>query len=256
MARLRDGHVRCRSHELDADALASLVADGLAVVDGAAPRSPDASVRRVRRTSARKLREEVVPGLGEDRLGVELHAVDRELAVAQAHHDAVLGLRGDLEAVGHESRATTSEWYRVAVSGSGEAGEHAGAAVADLGGLAVHHLLGPHDLAAVDLADALVAEAHAEHRDPRSPKSRIASFESPASSGRPGPGEIEHRVGLERPHLVEGERVVAVDHGLGAELTQVLDEVVDERVVVVDHQHPGRPLTLDGTGTVAPARPG
>ena len=30
--------------------------------------------------------------LGEDRLGVELHALDRELAVAQAHHQAVVGL--------------------------------------------------------------------------------------------------------------------------------------------------------------------
>ena len=46
----------------------------------------------------------------------------------------------------------------------GQAGEHAGAAVVDQRRLAVHHLRRPHDLAAEHLADALVAEAHAEHR--------------------------------------------------------------------------------------------
>jgi hypothetical protein len=30
-----------------------------------------------------------------------------------------------------------------------------------------------------------------------------------------------------------------MDDGLGPQLTEILDEVVDERVVVVDHQDPG-----------------
>ena len=58
----------------------------------------------------RKLREEVVAALGQDRLGVELHALDGEVPVAQAHDDAVVGLGGDLEQSGTESRSTTSEW--------------------------------------------------------------------------------------------------------------------------------------------------
>ena len=45
----------------------------------------------------------------------------------------------------------------------GQAGEHALAVVADQRGLAVHDLRGPHHLPAEDLADALVAEADAEH---------------------------------------------------------------------------------------------
>ena len=72
---------------------------------------------------------------------------------------------------------------------------------------------------------------------PRSPKCRIAAFESPASDGRPGPGEIEHDVGAERVHLVERHRVVAVHDRLRAQLTEVLHEVVDERVVVVDDEN-------------------
>src|SRR5262249_40602336 len=68
--------------------------------------------------------QERVPRLGEDRLGVELHAFDRQLAVAESHHEPVLALRGgggggDGGAGGTESRSTTSEWYLVAVIGFG-----------------------------------------------------------------------------------------------------------------------------------------
>ena len=69
-------------------------------------------------------------GFGEDRLGVELHALDRELAVAQAHHQAVLRLGAHLEHVGH---GVALDDERV-VAGGGERGrearEHAAAVVA------------------------------------------------------------------------------------------------------------------------------
>ena len=43
--------------------------------------------------------EEVVSAHGEDRLGMELHTLHRVLAVSQSHHDTVVGLGGDVEAV-------------------------------------------------------------------------------------------------------------------------------------------------------------
>ena len=102
--------------------------------------------------------------LGEDRLGMELHTFDRELAVAQPHHETVLGLGAHLEHVGY---GVTLDDERV-VSGRGErsgnVAEHALAVVRDLRRLAVHHLRRAHDLAAEELADALVTEAHAQHR--------------------------------------------------------------------------------------------
>ena len=55
--------------------------------------------------------------------------------------------------------------------------------------------------------------------------------------GTARPGADEDAVGVERVDLVEGERVVAVHDGFGSELTDVLHEVVDERVVVVDDEH-------------------
>ena len=90
---------------------------------------------------------------------------------------------------------------------------------------------------------------------PASPKARMASIDtptSPGSSGLPGTRRHEHGVGLERAQLVERDRVVAVDDRLGAELPEVLHEVVDERVVVVDDEHPHRG---NATGP-GPHRPG
>ena len=80
---------------------------------------------------------------------------------------------------------------------------------------------------------------HTPSTGTRPAKVAITSLDTPASSGVPGPGRDQHGVGLERLELGEGELVVAVHERLGAELAQVLHEVVDEAVVVVDHQHPG-----------------
>src|SRR3989442_8206863 len=44
-----------------------------------------------------KIREQLVAVLGQDGLGMELHAGQRMLPVPQSHHRAVLGPRGDLE---------------------------------------------------------------------------------------------------------------------------------------------------------------
>ncbi len=119
MARLRE-NATVATIELDGEALASLLDDGLAEVTRGArtfrvrrePRRSGArTVRRPRRGLAarrvsaesgnKEIPEELVARVGEDRLGVELHAFDRKLPVAQAHHQAVLRLGGDLEDIGH-----------------------------------------------------------------------------------------------------------------------------------------------------------
>ena len=87
-----------------------------------------------------------------------------------------------------------------------------------------------------DLADALQSEAHAEHR----PFAGEVGDDLVRQAGvvrAAGPGADEDAVGVERIDLVEGERVATMHERLGAELPEVLHEVVDERVVVVDHQH-------------------
>ena len=115
---------------------------------------------------AQEVLEQAVAARGEDRLRVELHALDRQLAVAQAHHDAVVGLGRDLQHVGHRLPLHDQRVVAGRLERARQTLEHAGVVVSDERGLAVHDLRRPHDLAAEDLADALVAEAHAEDRDP------------------------------------------------------------------------------------------
>src|SRR6185312_5464410 len=96
---------------------------------------------------------------------MELHAVDRQLAVSQAHDQAVVGLGGDLEAT--RKRGPLDD-QRVITRGR-EAGrdvlENALAAVADLAEFAMHRDRPADDLAAEGLPDGLVAEADAEDGD-------------------------------------------------------------------------------------------
>ena len=102
----------------------------------------------------------------------------------------------------------------------------------------MHEGGGGDDLAAVDLADGLVAEAHPEDRVLAGQLARSTAMEMPALSGRPGPGEIRMASGAAARMPGDVDGVVAVDDGVGPQLAQLLDEVVDERVVVVDDQHP------------------
>ena len=122
------------------------------------------------RLSFRKLAQQFVALLGQDRFGVELHALDGQRLVAHAHDlvDAavvVLGPGGDFQAVG---QALALDHQRV-VAGRGRT-DWAGPAntpwsvVEHRAGLAVHGRPRAHDLAAEGLADALVAEADAENR--------------------------------------------------------------------------------------------
>ena len=95
------------------------------------PRRPPDRERRGRSELGEEVADDGVTAGGEDRLGVELHPFDVVIAVAQTHHETVVGLGGDLEAVGHrvpldDERVVARRLERV-----GQAGEHADAAVVD-----------------------------------------------------------------------------------------------------------------------------
>ena len=67
----------------------------------------------------------------------------------------------------------------------------------------------------------------------------------PASCGVPGPGEMSTPADVERVEFARLHGIVAAHLDLGAELGQVLHEVVDEAVVVVDHQNLHAPASCD-----------
>jgi hypothetical protein len=107
--------------------------------------------------------------------------------------------------------------------------------VLDLGRLAVDRDVAD-DLAAERLHERLVAEADAERRDPGLGEAAHDLDRHPGLVRRARAGRHDDAVVAVLEQVVDRRRVVAHRHRLGPELTQVLDEVVGERVVVVDHQ--------------------
>ena len=96
---------------------------------------------------------------------------------------------------------------------------------------------GAVDPAAVDVADDLVAEADAEDGQ-LGPEVADDVDREPGVAGMPRPRRDHHPVRVEGAHVGDGPGVVAPHHRLGAQLPQVLDQVEDERVVVVHDQDP------------------
>ena len=106
----------------------------------------------------------------EDRLGVELDALDGVLAMAHAHDQAVRRRGGHLEDGGQRVARHRQRVVAAGLERRGQPREAADAAVVHGRLLAVHRL-DRDDLAAVDEADGLVAEADAEDGR-RRPESR------------------------------------------------------------------------------------
>ncbi len=102
----------------------------------------------------------------------------------------------------------------------------------------MHDLGRPDHVAAPGGADALVAEADAEDGQPAGGPADHRRRDA-GVLGTAGAGADEHGVGGERLDPLECDGVVSMDDRFGTQLTQVLDEVVDERVVVVDHEDAG-----------------
>ena len=171
---------------------------------------------------------------------MELHALDVQGLVTQAHDlvdGAVFVLRpgGDLEAV---RQGLALDHQRV-VTGHGhrhrQAGEHAFVLMENRAGLAVHHLASAHHVAAIGLADALVAQADAKDRQLAGEMQD--GFDGHARFGRRArAGRNDDALGLERLDLGDGQLVIANDVDVGTQLAQVLHHVVGKGIVVVDHQ--------------------
>jgi len=114
----------------------------------------------------------------------------------------------------------------------------------------VHELRCPHNIAAIDLTNALMAEAHTKHRHATSEVGDdLVGKASVFWATRAGADE--DAVGGELFDLFNSESVAAMYEGVGSEFAQILDEVEDERVVVIEDKDAGghRRRTLSaGTG--------
>ena len=145
-------------------------------------------------------------------------------------------LGGDFQRGGQALRRDGQRMVARRLEGAVDAAEDRAAGVADLADLAVHQRRRAHDLAAIDLADRLVAEADAEDRDRRARRARSASRQMPASFGVQGPGEMTIASGSIATTSSTRDLVVAADGELRPQLAEEMDEVVGEAVVVIDDE--------------------
>ena len=175
------------------------------------------------------------------RLGMELDADRRQLAVPHGHHLAVVGERGRLEHVRQPRRGE-----RVVAPGLErirQPGEEAASVVPHGARLPVQELARVADLAAADLDERLVAEADAERRrrreEPLDDRGRRARGRRTA-----GPRRDDEVGGSEPLRLVGVDLVVPPHDDVRAERAEQVREVVRERVVVVDEEDHGTRVLL------------
>ena len=150
-----------------------------------------------------KLASSCVPVLGQDGFRVELHALDRQRLVAHAHDLAVVGPGGDFEAI---RQGFALDHQRVIARGVNGLGRPANTPpslwwIGEV--LPCMSCLACTILPAERLADALVAEAHAEDRDLAGEVAGSAAPKCRPRSACTGPGEITMRSGLSCVDLVQ-----------------------------------------------------
>src|SRR5258705_1833393 len=220
------------------------------VMSGSAPRRH----RGAAGDQPEEIPEQLLPVRREDRLGMELHS-PRLVRLMTKRHDLVLGSpRDHLESrretlARHEERMVAGR-----LEGIVDVEEDAAAVVDHGGGLAVDEALRAYVLSAEHLADALVTEADAKDRD-RSRGLADELLADPRVVGPAGPWRDHDRVGGHREGVLHGDLVVPDHLRHVAQLSQVLNQIPGEGVVVVDHQdHASSPPAARRTAS-STARP-
>ena len=176
---------------------------------------------------------------------MELHAVNRQRLVAQAHDD-VAGLGRDVEILGEALAVDDQRMIARRLEGRGHVLEHALVLVFDARQLAVHRLRRAHHLAAEHLTDRLVAEADAQQRHLLLGGGADEIHADAGLVRRAGAGREHDAGGLQRHGLVDRDLVVAMHDALRAEIAQKVDEVVGEAVVIIDQENHGGILVDSG----------
>src|SRR6266581_6336243 len=181
-----------------------------------------------------EIAQELHAHFGEHGFGMELHAFERQLAVAQPHNEPV-GLGGDLEFAGQtlflHDEGMVARGHEVLR----QFAKDGLAIVMDAAGLAVHQRRGAYYFAAEGITNGLVAEADAKDGN----LARELADDVDANAGvlrLSGTGRDHDALRLFRGDLIEGDLVVAANFEIFAQLAEELRQVIGKRIVVVDQQ--------------------
>ena len=190
-----------------------------------------------------KIRDQPFALVGENTFGMELHAFDGEFFVAQAHNHAravvFSGVRADFEFGGqmiirHDQRVVAGGGHR-----GGDAVKDGAAIVLDATRLTVHQFFGSYDFPAEGFAQSLVSEANAQYRNLAG---KVANqFDADAGLVRSaGARRDDDAVGTKSFDIGNAQLIVAADFDFGAQLSEILNEVVGKGVVIVEDEDHGR----------------
>ncbi len=199
------------------------------------PRPVDAKTSELQ-----EIPQEVLALGREDGFGMELDAENRQFPVRETHDLTFLGPGRDFQASRQGVPLHDEGMVPRCLKWAGQSGENIFPIVVDRRGLAVHETVRADDIAAVHLSDALVSEADAKDRD----------FAAEMPDRFAADSRFRRRAWTRRNHdAFRSERcdfrnrdlVIPPHDDIRSQFAKVLDEVVGERIVVIDdEQHPGK----------------
>lgn len=175
--------------------------------------------------------------LGHYGLGMKLYAFDRILAVPQSHYQSVRRSGGHFESIRHTVLVDDQGVISCRFESVRQPTKDRCRIVADFARLAVHQLSRADYQAAERFTNRLVPETHAQNW--KLAGKRLNRSDCDARSFRHARARRYHdSFGLELADLIDRDGIIAKDLWVGAKLSQVLNEVVRERIVVVyDKNH-------------------
>ncbi len=186
--------------------------------------------------------EQQSSGFGQYAFRMELYAFNRELAVPQAHDDAlavgIMRFRADLQLFGQsffgdDERVISrgGHWQRRVFKNSP-------AVMRDLADFAMHDLAGAHDVTAERGADGLVPQTDAENRALTGEV--LDEINADASLMRCArPRRDQDVIRPEALDFLRGDLVIAADLHFFTQFTKILDQVVSEGIVIVEDENHG-----------------
>jgi len=186
---------------------------------------------------------------------MKLHSLDRKLSMAQSHDGTgsifLCGPGANLEFVRqilflHDQRVIARGRH-----GTGQAVEDGFVIVRDGAGFAVHEVRCAHDLSAESGADGLMSQADAEDRNFSGEVADQIDADAGVLRGA-GAGRDHDSLGLHGRDGGDRDLIVAAHFDSSPEFAEILNQVVRERVVVVENEEHGLgpvfslPLARDG----------
>src|ERR1700722_19807891 len=171
---------------------------------------------------------------------MELHSLDREAAMAHAHDGAgavfFCGPGADFQFGGEIFFLDDERMIARGRHGHRKNLKDGFVVVYDRGGLAVHKMGGAHHASTEGFANRLVSQANSKHRNFSSEVTDQLDADA-CFVWRAWPWRDDDALRPQLLHLAHRDVIVAPDLDFGAQFADVLDQVVGERIVVVEYEN-------------------